>query len=82
MCTSVLGSIDVSADGSPPLTAQISPISESLHTALGSPISKLPSYLCNASCNTERVLLAIGIGTSEEGGSGGVCGGDVGGSGV
>ena len=81
MCTLVLGSTDVSADGAPPFTAQTSPTSESSHTALGSSISKPPSCPCNASCNTGIALLAIGIGTDEEGGSGGVCGGDKGGSG-
>ena len=45
------------------------------------PSENSPSCPCNVSCNTGIMLLAIGIGTSEEGGSGGVCGGDVGRSG-
>ena len=70
--TSGLGSIDVSNDGAPPLTARTSQISESSHTALGLSISKFPSYPCNESCNTGTMLLGIGIGKDEEGGSGGV----------
>ena len=81
MHTSGLGNIDASVDGASPFTARICPTSESSHTALGSPISELPSYSYNASCNTGIVLLGLGIGTDEEGGSGGVCGGDVEGSG-
>ena len=81
MHTLGLGSIDALADGAPPLIARICPTSESSHTILGLPISELPSCPCNVSCNTRIALLGLGIGVDEEGGSGGVCGGDVGGSG-
>ena len=80
MCTSSLGSIDALADGAPPLIAQTCPTSKSSHTTLGSPISEFPSYSCNASCNTGIALLGLGIDIDEEGGSGSVYGGDVGGS--
>jgi len=81
MRTSGSGGEHVSADGAPPLTARTPASSESSHTGKGSPISELPSRPCIASCNTGIALLGLGIGTDEEGGSGGVCGGDVGGSG-
>ena len=62
----------MSVDGAPSFTTQISQISESSHIALGLPISQLPSYPYNASCNTRTALLGIGLDTHEEGSNGGV----------
>ena len=72
MHISGLESIDASANGGPSFIVQTSQTFESSHAALGFSISKLPSPPCIASCNFGTVLLRIGLGIDEEGGSRGV----------
>jgi hypothetical protein len=79
--TSCPRSLDASADGAPPLTGRTSRTSEIPGDALVSSITIILSLSWIASWTTRGVLFGIGIRIDEDGGCGGVWGGEEQGSG-
>jgi hypothetical protein len=79
--TSCPRSLDASADGAPPLTGRTSQTSEIPCDALVSSIIIILSLSWTASWCVMGVLVKIGIGVDEDGGCGGVWGGEEQGSG-
>jgi hypothetical protein len=79
--TSCPRSLDASVDGAPSLTGQTSRTSETPCDALVSSITIILSLSSIASWSARGVLVGIGIGIDEDGGCGGVWGGEEQGSG-